>query len=461
LVIPEFILELNVSDLEMNEKTLDEATKLLQELIQNKCVNPPGNEMKSIITIEKYLKSKGIKCKIYESAPNRGNLVARIKGTGKGPNFMFGPSHVDVVPIDDEEEWTHPPFSATLADDFIWGRGSLDMLFIVAVQTVVFAQLKQEKYKPKGDLVLVIVSDEEMGGKSGIEWMLENHPEEMNCDFAVSEMGGINLSPGNIGFMIGEKGAVWIRLTFTGTPGHGSVPYGSDNAIVKAAEASKRLFDYKPPVTIRYLNHIAKGFAIKPFARFMLTNKLTLPFILKRMLNTNPEMAKSLASLSRMSISPNIIKGGSKTNTIPALATIDIDVRTLPGQDLDYIKQHIYRALGKKLAKEVKIDLLHEEGFFSYGNESSIKSIYVEKMEKAIQKINPQYKFIPLIYPGATDLRFLRKLGVECCGFALMDPRTEFGELINRIHGNDERISLVTLDYSLVAYYYLAKEVLS
>ena len=261
--------------------------------------------------------------------------------------------------------------------------------------------------------------------------------------------------------MIGEKGASWIRLTFTGTPQHGSVPYGSDNAIVKAAEATKRLVEYKPPVTTKYLKYIANGFGIKPLARLMLTTKFLLPLILKRMLRTNPEMARSLHSLSRMSFSPNIFKGGKKANTIAALATIDLDVRTLPGQDLDYITKHIHKALGKKLAKEVNIEVLIEEGITSYGNESSFKSIYVTKMEKAIQKINPQYEFVPLIYPGATDLRFLRKLGIEGCGFALMDPRTEFGELINRIHGNDERISLVTLDYTLVAYYHLAKEILS
>lgn len=444
----------------MNEKTLNEATKLLQELIQNKCVNPPGNEMKSIITIEKYLKSKGVKCKIYESAPKRGNLIARIKGTGKEPTLMFGPSHVDVVPIDDEEKWTHPPFSGKLEDDFIWGRGAIDMLFIVVAQVVVFAELNQEKFKPKGDLVLVIVSDEEMGGSFGTEWLLKHHPKEMKCDYAVSEMGGVILSPGKLGFMIGEKGATWLRLTFKGTPEHGSVPFGSDNAIVKAAEATKKLFEYKPPATTKYLKSIGKGFGQQPIVRLMMTNKLLLPMILKKMLKTNPEMAKSLASLTRMSISPNIIKGGTKTNTIPAQATLDVDVRTLPGQDLSYITHHINKALGKKLAEEVKIEVLTGEGVVSYGNESSFKSEFVTKIEKAIQKIDPQNEFIPLIYPGATDLRFLRKLGVECCGFALMDPRTEFGELINRIHGNDERISLITLDYTLVAYYHLVKEIL-
>ena len=444
----------------MNEKTLVEATKLLQELIQNKCVNPPGDEMKSIITIEKYLKSKGIKCKIYESAPKRGNLIARIKGTDDGPTLMFGPSHVDVVPVDDVKKWTYPPFSAKIADDFIWGRGAIDMLFIVASQVVVFAHLNQEKFKPKGDLILVIVSDEEMGGKNGTQWLLKNHPKEMKCDFAVTEMGGINLSASKIGFMIGEKGASWIRLSFTGTPQHGSVPYGSDNAIVKAAEATKRLSEYKPPVTTKYIKYLTKGFGIKLIARFMLSQKLLLPLFLKRILKTNPEMARSLASLTSLSFSPNIIKGGLKTNIIAAHASIDLDVRTLPGQNFDYITQHIHKALGKKLAKEVEIEVLTGEGIVSYGNESSFKSEFVTKIEKAIQKVEPHNEFIPLIYPGATDLRFLRDLGVECCGFALMDPRTEFGELIKRIHGNDERISLITLDYTLVAYYHLAKEIL-
>ena len=201
-------------------------------------------------------------------------------------------------------------------------------------------------------LSVLIVSDEEMGGKTGTEWLLENHPDEMKCDFAVSEMGGVNLSPGKIGFMIGEKGASWLRLSFTGTPQHGSVPFGSDNAVVKAGEAIKRLAEYNPPVTTRYLKYIAKGFGIKPIARLMLTNKILLPLILKRMVKSNPEMARSLHSLSRMTISPNITKGGLKANMIAASATVDVDVRTLPGQDLDYVTKHIHKALGKKLAKE-------------------------------------------------------------------------------------------------------------
>ena len=94
----------------MEEKLLNEAVELLQELVRNKCVNPPGDEMKSIKSVEKFLTDKGISCQIFESAPNRGNLIARIKGTGEGKSMMFGPSHVDVVPIEDLDAWEVPPF---------------------------------------------------------------------------------------------------------------------------------------------------------------------------------------------------------------------------------------------------------------------------------------------------------------------------------------------------------------
>ncbi|MGY5880703.1 MAG: M20/M25/M40 family metallo-hydrolase [Candidatus Thorarchaeota archaeon] len=135
---------------------LDEITGLMQEMIRNKCVNPPGNEMKSIRTVEKFLSSYGIESEIFESAPERGNLLAVMEGSKDHPSLMLGPAHVDVVPVENEKDWVVPPFDGTIKDDVIWGRGSLDMLYIVACQTVVFAKLQQEGFKPKGDLNCVL-----------------------------------------------------------------------------------------------------------------------------------------------------------------------------------------------------------------------------------------------------------------------------------------------------------------
>ncbi len=178
----------------MDETIINETITLLQKLIRNECVNPPGNELRSIKTIKEFLKKKGVKCEVYESAPNRGNLIAKIKGTKKSPSLMFGPSHVDVVPVEKPDEWIVSPFSGEIKDGYIWGRGAFDMLFIVAAQCQAFAMLHNEKFKPKGDLVLAIVADEEAGGNFGCKWMIDNHPEKMKIENAVSEFGGFEIS---------------------------------------------------------------------------------------------------------------------------------------------------------------------------------------------------------------------------------------------------------------------------
>lgn len=445
----------------MNDNELyNESIKLLQELIKNKCVNPPGNEMKSIRTIESFLKKKGISCEILESTPNRGNFIAKIKGTGGGKSLMFGPSHVDVVPVENPDDWSVDPFAGIIEDGFIMGRGSIDMLFIVVAQIQAFTLLHEEGFQPKGDLILLIVSDEEMGGKYGTEWLLENHPEKIKTDYAVSEMGGVNLSANKFGFMIGEKGASWYRITFTGIPSHGSVPYKTENAVVKASEAAYRLSKYRPPITTKYLKRLLLGFGYNPIIRFFISRKIFLPYVLKLLSKNNLEMARSIHSLTQMTISPNIISGGTKANTIAAKANVDIDIRTLPGQDYNYIIKHIKKALGKRLFNEATIEILKEEGIVSFGNITNVKSELCAKMKISLKKIIPNADFIPLIYPGATDLRFLRERNVEACGFAIMDPSTDFVELIDRIHGNDERISTLTLEYTIMGHYYLAKEIL-
>ena len=175
---------------------INEATQLLITLIQNECINPPGNELKSIRVIEKYLTDRNVPCQVFESAPNRGNLIAEIKGTGERPSLMFGPSHVDVVPIGNDSAWEVDPFSGIIKDDHIWGRGTTDMLFLVVAQVQAFIHLHEEGFKPKGDLKLCIVADEEVGGTYGTKWLMENQSDFMKVDYALSEAGGIPIAPG-------------------------------------------------------------------------------------------------------------------------------------------------------------------------------------------------------------------------------------------------------------------------
>jgi len=439
---------------------MNNAIELLSQLIQNRCVNPPGDEMRSIRTIETFLNEHGINSDVYESAPNRGNLVSRITGDD-GPKLMFGPGHVDVVPVEDPQAWDVDPFSGTVKDGHVWGRGALDMLFIVAAQTQAFADLHLEGFQPRGDLILLVVSDEEAGGTHGARWMLENHSEQVQADYAVTEAGGFSMAPGKVVFMNGEKGASWKRISFKGTPGHGSMPYGSDNAVVKAGEAAMRLSKYRPPVDTTYLNQIAQGLGLGFIQRTMLTNPTLLSFTLSRMKNREPTMAKLMHGLSRMTHSPNMVRGGVKVNVIPENAHIDVDIRTLPEQDDEYVISQLRKALGP-LADEATIEgrPVGEGGFTSFGNASPPRSGFVDAMENAVRKEVPGSTLVPLIMPAATDSRFLRRRGTEAYGFSLFDPETPTDHLADLAHGVNERVSIKTLELSRKVYYHLAKDFL-
>jgi acetylornithine deacetylase/succinyl-diaminopimelate desuccinylase-like protein len=209
---------------EVSVAMIDESTSLMQEMIRNRCVNPPGNEMKSIRTIERFLSSYGVESEVFESASNRGNLLAVIEGTRERPSLMLGPGHVDVVPVENEDEWTVPPFEGRVQDGCIWGRGAIDMLYIVAAQTVVFAHLYSEGFKPKGDLKLLVVSDEEVGGELGANWMVQNHPEKVKVDYLITEAGGEPIGPNRLSYIYGEKGTAWTRMRFKGEERHGQHP---------------------------------------------------------------------------------------------------------------------------------------------------------------------------------------------------------------------------------------------
>ncbi|MCK4848184.1 MAG: M20/M25/M40 family metallo-hydrolase, partial [Candidatus Heimdallarchaeota archaeon] len=430
-------------------------------LIQNKCINPPGNELKSIHTIEKYLTDRNVTCQVFESAPNRGNLIAEIKGTGERPSLMFGPSHVDVVPIGNESAWEVDPFAGIIKDEYVWGRGTLDMLFIVATQVQAFLRLYEEGFKPRGDLRLCIVSDEEVGGKYGTEWLIKNQPDFMKVNYAVGEAGGGTIvAPNRLILGTGEKGSAAKKISFTGTPSHGSLPYRSDNAILKAATAAQRLADYNPPIFLDYVKTLAKGFGLNKFLRILLGNRFSFPLILKLLYKQQPEGATLFHALSRMTISPNVFKGGNKVNVIAGTAEFDVDIRPLPFQDEKYVEKHLQKALGS-LWEEATIQSLEAEtGFFSsVGTASNPESEIIPFMHKAIEEYYPNATLIPLIIYGATDLRYLRAQGTQAYGFSLFEPETP-SNVWGMCHAPNERISLKTLEYTFKAYYNLAKEFL-
>lgn len=440
------------------EERLKEIKKLLQDMIRNQCVNPPGNELRSIRTLREYFNAHGVEAHVFESDKERGNLYAKLPGTDPAhPSLMFGPGHVDVVPVENPSAWKVDPWEGIEKDGFIWGRGALDMLFIVACQAVVFAHLAQEGFQPKGDLVFLAVSDEEVGGLYGTKWMLDHYPELVKVDFAVTEAGGFRIAPSRYVFMVGEKGVNWKRLKFRGEEGHGSMPYGVPNAVLKMSQAALRLSRYNPPLETKFVGDLARGLGLNRLIRLFLENKYLVPLAIKVLAKKDVGMAKALHALTRMTISPNVAKGGEKINVIAGQATLDVDIRTLPGQDEQYVMYHLRRALGD-LWPEVEIETAP---FTSLGNTSPPQSPFVDTMRQAVRQCTtPDAELVPMLLTGASDMRFYRELGTQAYGLSLFDDRLSLAEITALAHGDNERVSIGTLRLTAQLYERLARNFL-
>ncbi len=419
--------------------------------------------MRSIRTIERYLSSYGIESEVLESAPERGNLLAEMKGNENHPSLMLGPAHVDVVPVENEKDWRIPPFDGIIQDDCIWGRGALDMLYIVASQTVVFAKLHQEGFKPKGNLKLCVVADEESSGNFGAKWLVDNHPEKVRVDYLITEAGGDPIRPNRVTYVYGEKGTAWTRLKFRGEESHGSAPYKSNNAVLKMARAIQLLTKYQPPRDTTLLIPFIKALGIGSITRALMRNTKTLGFMFKQHAKRNQKDAAFLNTMTQMTISPNVCKGGAKINTVPGQAYVDVDVRTLPGQSEEYVFEQFRQALSP-MHDEVSIEPVPLDlgGGFNPGSISEMRGPLVEIMQSVVRDLRgPDMVLVPMVSPGATDSRFFRRaFGTNSYGFSIHDGSLTAGEIMSMFHGTDERVPLETLRLTFKGYLEIVKKML-
>jgi len=167
---------------------VSEVADLAQRLIRLDTTNPPGNETLAAELLRDYLGAAGVQCELYARVPERANLVARLPGSGDGPNLLFL-SHTDVV-LADAAEWSADPFGGELRDGEVWGRGALDMKGQVAASAVALASLARDGFEPAGDLVFAATADEEVGAGFGAQWLCEAHPDAVRCDFCINEGSG-------------------------------------------------------------------------------------------------------------------------------------------------------------------------------------------------------------------------------------------------------------------------------
>jgi acetylornithine deacetylase/succinyl-diaminopimelate desuccinylase-like protein len=350
--------------------------------------------------------------------------------------------HTDVVPVN-PDGWTHDPFGGELIDGEVWGRGAVDMLNITSSMAVAFTKLAREGFRPSGDLIYFAVADEEAGSAYGAQWMADNHRDAMAADYVLTENGGLHGGSPDapaVTVNVAEKGVAWRRLRVTGTPGHGSMPFRTDNALVKAAAVVQRLADYRPPARFTELWSGQVDF-------------LNIDDELKAALRDQDRIDEFLASLphagsagflhacTHTTFSANVVDGGGmKTNVIPDTVDLEVDIRTLPGEDAESVTGHLRAALGD-LWDKVDVEVIMNDPASISRSDNPLW----EALERGVAAEFPAARLNPGMSVGFTDARVYRQMGAVAYGAGLFSPDLDPGDFSRRFHGHDERIDVESL----------------
>ncbi len=444
-----------------------EVTSFLSELISIDTTNPPGNETGAAKYVAEHLGKEGFKCELFESAPERGNVISRLKGTGEKPSLLLL-SHLDVVAAD-AKEWSVDPFAGVVKDGFVWGRGALDMKGMTAVEVMVMKLLKRNGVKLKGDVILAATADEEKGGLAGADYLLRNYPEKIFAPYVLNEGGGLAMPTrnGNV-FTVqsAEKGLLWLKVKAKGTSGHGSLPNMADNAIMRMNKVIEKLGNYRSQVSVvptvkRFLEEITRADPVlqEPFSR-LLANPEASDQILNELAKTEPQLAEEVRPRLKMTITPTIIHGGVKENVIPSECETVFDCRILPGQETAQATELI-----KTLLAEVDLEkLVFESLQVQEPSESTVETPLYDVITAVLREFEPNCGITPMLMTGGTDSRFFRKMGSVCYGFQPMYPEAVSGKVVKGkycLHGIDERISIENLVFGTSVLYETVKRFLS
>ena len=420
--------------------------EILQHLIRFDTTNPPGNEGECIGWVERLFRDSGFKTQILAKTSDRPNLIVRLPGEGKAPPLLvYG--HVDVVTTEGQD-WEHPPFGGDIVDNFIWGRGALDMKGGVAMMISGLLKLKSEGITPPGDIILAIVCDEENAGLFGSRFLVEEHPEQFeNVRYAIGEFGGFNLEISGKKFyaiQIAEKQICWIRAKIHGQAGHGSM-VNQGGAMAKLAELLKSLDENLLPV------HVVPG--VREMF-IVMANGLSFPanFLIRQMLNPGltdlvlkilGENGNLFKPLLRNTVNATIVHGGNKINVLPSEIILDLDGRLLPGFAPEDLLVEINQLL--------KMDVEFEVVFHDPGPSDPDMGLY-DTLGDILKNLDPEGIPFPLVLQGVTDGRFFSQLGIQTYGFTPMQlpPDMNFSKTI---HAANERIPVAAVEFGAEAMF--------
>jgi len=408
----------------------DETTRLLQELIRFDTVNPPGAERPAQEHLARILADAGFEVELLGRLEDRPNLVARLRGRADGPTLCLL-SHVDTV-LATPGEWRHDPWSGDVAEGCVWGRGALDMKSQTAAEVVAAVSLAREGWRPAaGDLLVVVVVDEEVGGKEGAIWLCDNHPDKVRCDFMLNEGGGTVIPYDGdrvYGVCVAEKGVFRFTVRTGGVAGHASIPKIGDNALLKLAPLLDAMRERQP------------GFDVTEGPRALLDGLGVAD--LEELRGKDAVLAMLVEPMLGVTLAPTMAHASDKINVIPSRAELRVDCRVPPG-------------LGREQAERRIREVLGDDGFElefteqTIGNASPVESPLMDVIRGWLGEHDEQARVVPTILPGFTDSRTFRNAFPDLIAYGFFPQRhMTLYETAPLVHSADERIDVRDLGYA-------------
>ncbi|MDQ1396496.1 MAG: hypothetical protein QOG64_1755 [Acidimicrobiaceae bacterium] len=444
----------------MRDDPTAEVTDLLQQMIRNECVNDgtpaSGHEARTVDLLQSYLGTSGLDMQTYEPVPGRASLVARIEGQDPTAPTLMLMGHTDVVPSN-ADGWDRDPYGGELVEGEVWGRGATDMLNLTASMAVAVKRLARRGFRPQGSLVYLAVADEEALGTHGAEFLTAREPDAVATDYVITEGGGVRIDTAGgprVMAAVAEKGTYWCLLRIRGTPSHASRPFRTDNALVKAAEVVRRISEYRPAAQIGdvWRKYVA-GMGFERDVAAALTDPARVYEAAAEMEHIG--MARMAHACTHTTFAPTVMHAGQKTNIIPDLVELEVDIRTLPGQSAEDIETMLAEALGD-LAGEVEVINQSDDR----SSASPMETPLYDAMQRMATRLSPDVTLVPTLMAGATDSRFFRRQGATCYGFSLQSGRIPYDKLATMFHGDNERIDTESLRLTTELWEALAQDFL-
>jgi acetylornithine deacetylase/succinyl-diaminopimelate desuccinylase-like protein len=421
-----------------------DVVELLRELIRFDTTNPPGNEAECVAYLHNLVEEAGIDARIVAVADERSNLVARVAGTGEAPPLLLY-GHVDVVTTE-RQQWTRPPFGGELVDGTVWGRGAIDMKGGVAMLVDAFLRAARGELRPRGDLILCVLSDEEAGGDFGARFLVEEHPELFaGVRHALGEFGGARVALGGTSFypiQVAEKQICWLRGLVRGPGGHGAIgvkgsAMGRLGRILAKLDRG-RLPVHVTPVTQAWISAMADAL---PRPQSLVLRSLLDPRLAELTLRAPTEQLRLLDRALRNTVSATIVRGGEKINVIPAEIELELDGRTLPGYGPADLMAEVRALVGDDLELElVRHDPTPAEPDLSQ----------LPLLSGVLRELDADAVPVPMLQVGVTDGRFLARIGIQTYGFLPLNLPDGF-EFAKLIHAADERVPAAAIRFGTEA----------